>query len=139
MCQIYAGRNDPPRRAAEDVGRKQDLATPDLAREDVQLHRRLAEAVKGTKEHQVQITQMHNRIRYLQNEESRAMKKMSDSQKRTLKAQNNKESRRLLEEAVNMQLESDLVNKRHKAWEARSKSKQAKENAQQLQIMERQE
>ena len=66
---------------------------------------------------------MHNRIRYLQNEESRAMKKMSESQKRTLKAQNNKESRRLLEEAVNMQLESDLVNKRHKAWEARSKSK----------------
>ena len=51
------------------------------------------------------------------------MKKMSESQKRTLKAQNNKESRRLLEEAVNMQLESDLVNKRHKAWEARSKSK----------------
>ena len=51
------------------------------------------------------------------------MKKMSDSQKRTLVAQNRKESRRLIEEAAALQEEADLVERRHRAWEARSKSK----------------
>ena len=69
------------------------------------------------------MAQLHNRIRYLQHEESRAMKKISDSQKRTLVAQNRKESRRLIEEAAALQEEADLVERRHRAWEARSKSK----------------
>lgn len=58
---------------------------------------------------------MHNRIRYLQGEETRAMKKLTDSQKRAVRARNHKESRRLLEEAAALQAEADLENKRKKA------------------------
>ena len=66
--------------------KRRDLPIPVLAHEHGQLNKRLTETQEAAKEHQQQVAQLHNRIRYLQHEESRAMKKMSDSQKRTLVA-----------------------------------------------------